>query len=274
MSKWIQLRASASRSPLRAPILWARHLGLDISDVFLASYPRSGNTLLGFTLAELLSRVPCTFENVQRIVPEIGVHGEAFPLLPGGGRLIKTHERYRTQYRRAIYIVRDVRDVLLSSFGRQSAMGLLNGSNLDHYIEPFLQGRMSRWGAWQDHVEQWLHSPLAQNGNLLVLHFEQILGNVEDALARILQFLSIPANSAAIHQAAFNNTIEKMRDKEFVSATLPRTESAAGRLVNSGTVNGWRNRLSCDQLSLVEKYAGKTLARLGYTTQAAESVAS
>lgn len=259
---------------MRAPLVWARHLGLDMNDVFLASYPRSGNTLLRFPLGELLSHVPCSFENVQRFVPEIGVHGDAFPLLSGGGRLIKTHERYRAQYRRAIYIVRDVRDVLLSSFERESAMGLLPDSDLDRYIEPFLEGRMSRWGAWQDHVEQWLHSPLANNGNLLVLHFEAIRAHVEDALARILQFLSISADSAAIRQAVLNNSIERMRSKEAGSATLPKTKSDAGRLVNSGAVNGWQHKLNRDQLKLIDNYAGKTLASLGYGTFSTQNLAS
>ena len=120
----MRIRARASRTSLRAPLVWGRHLGLDSNDVFLASYPRSGNTLLRFPLAEAISGALCTFENVQRIVPEIGVHVYAYPLLPAGGRLIKTHERYRRKYRRAIYIVRDVRDVLLSSFARESAMDL------------------------------------------------------------------------------------------------------------------------------------------------------
>ena len=260
----IRLRARVSRTRLRAPVVWVRHLGLDSSDVFLASYPRSGNTLLRFPLAEIISGTHCSFENVQRLIPEIGVHGDAYPLLPNAGRLIKTHETYRRRYRRAIYIVRDVRDVLLSAFAREVAMNIVDQSALDGYIEPFMKGKMSRWGAWQDHVEKWLHSPLAANGNLLVLRFEDICNNVDRAVARVLNFLPMRADPEAIRKACLNNSIEKMRAKEDKSATLPKSGLYEGRLISSGTIRGWRRKLNARQLEIIERYAGKTLSRLGY----------
>jgi len=271
MSALMRLRAKASRTSLRAPLVWARHLGLDSSDVFLASYPRSGNTLLRFPLAELLSRIPCSFENVQRIVPEIGVHVDAFPLLPGGGRLVKTHERYRAKYHRAIYIVRDVRDVLLSAFGRDAAMGLLDHSDLDAYIEPFMRGEMSRWGAWHDHIEEWLNSPLTKKGDLLLLRFEDIRSDSETALSRIAHFLGISADREAIQEACRNNSVEKMRAKEARSVSLPKATSNSGRLVNSGSVYGWQKKLNQEQLTLIESLAGGMLALLGYETLASRS---
>ncbi|MGA7754355.1 MAG: sulfotransferase domain-containing protein [Candidatus Sulfotelmatobacter sp.] len=266
MSTLIRIRARASRTSFRAPLVWARHLGLDSSDVFLASYPRSGNTLLRFPLAEAVSGAPCSFQNVQRIVPEIGVHVDAYPLLPSGGRLIKTHERYRRKYRRAIYVVRDVRDVLLSAFSREAAMDLVDPAALDDYIEPFMQGRMSRWGAWQNHIEEWLGSPLARSGNLLVMRFEDVSKDIEGSVARALGFLSLPADQAAIRRACTNNSIDKMRAKEDQSSTLPKTGAQAGRLINSGSIYGWRQRLSRPQVALIEQYAGKVLSRLGYET--------
>lgn len=264
MSALKRLRARASRTSFRSPLVWVRHLGLGPSDVFLAGYPRSGNTLLRFPLAEVISGGPCSFENVQHIVPEIGVHVDAYPLLSGGGRLIKTHERFRSNYHRAIYIVRDVRDVLLSAFSREAAMDLVDPAALDKYIEPFMQGRMSRWGAWQDHIEGWLHSPLARSGNLLVMRFEDISNDIEGSVARILAFLSIPADSATIRRACHNNSIDKMRDKEDRSQTLPKVRSRGGRLINSGSSYGWRQRLTQSQVALIEQYSGGVLSRLGY----------
>jgi hypothetical protein len=272
MSALMRLRARVSRTAFRAPLVWARHLGLDANDVFLASYPRSGNTLLRFPLAECVSGAPCSFENVQRIVPEIGVHVHAEALLAGAGRLIKTHERFQRNYHRAIYIVRDVRDVLLSAFSREAAMDLVDSASLDHYIEPFMQGKMSRWGAWQDHIEGWLNSPLAARGDLMVMRFEDICSDVDAAVARILDFLSLPADSAVIRQACANNSIERMRAKEDRSSTLPKSRAHEGRLVSSGSVYGWRQKLTADQVALIEQYAGATLACLGYPSGSSREV--
>jgi hypothetical protein len=119
-------------------------------------------------LGEALSGVSSSFENIQKIVPEIGIHVHAYPLVPGGGRLIKTHEPYRREYQRAIYIVRDVRDVMLSSFARENALDVVHIHTLDEYVRPFMRGKMTRFGSWQKHVDSWMNSLLARGGNLLV----------------------------------------------------------------------------------------------------------
>ena len=65
-------------------------------------------------------------------------------------------------------------------------------------------------------------SPLAANGNLLIMRFEDVCSNVDRAVARTLNFLSMRADPEAIRKACANNSIEKMRTKEDQSATLPR----------------------------------------------------
>ncbi len=263
MGSLLELRARLSRTQLRAPLVWVRHLGLSANDVFLASYPRSGNTMLRFPLAEIMSATPSSFDHVQRIVPEIGVHVHAFPLLPGGGRLIKTHEAYRRKYRRAIYVVRDVRDVVLSAYARESAVGILGGMTFDDYLEPFLMGKMSRWGAWHEHIEGWLDSPIARSGDLLLLRFEEIRHDIAGAVTESLKFLGISTDEERVQRACFDNSIEKMRAKEEQSATLPKTGEGGG-LIRAGLVQDWIGKLSPSQIALVERYAGETLRRLGY----------
>jgi hypothetical protein len=164
--------------------------------------------------------------------------------------------------------VRDVRDVVLSAFSREAAMNIVD-RDLDSYIEAFMQGRMSRWGAWQDHIEEWLQSPLARNGNLLVMRFEDVSKDIERSVARALGFLSLQADQVAIQKACANNSIDKMRAKEDQSSTLPKARVQAGRLINSGSINGWRQRLSGPQVALIEQYAGSLLSRLGYETSRA-----
>lgn len=264
MSALVRFRARVARTPLRTPLRWLRDLGLDANDVFLASYPRSGNTMLRFVLAEAMTGVPSSFETIQRTIPEIGVHGQAYSVLSGPGRLIKTHETYRHQYRRAIYIVRDVRDVMLSSFARESALDLLHIRNLDDYVRPFMRGKMTRFGSWQRHVEGWMNSPLAKNGNLLVLSFEKMRQDLEGTVAECLEFLGKRAESSAIQAAIRNNSLERMRAKEDSAITLPKSPGEDGRWIGKGSVHGWRQKLTERQLKIVDEFAGNTLARLDY----------
>jgi hypothetical protein len=266
MSRLMQIRYGVARGGLRAPLIWLRHRGLDSHDVFLASYARSGSTLPRFLLAESLTGRTATFDDIQQVVPEIGIHVRAKELFPGGGHLIKTHERYRDRYQRAIYIVRDVRDVMLSAFAREKGMDLLKVRGLEDYVEPFMQGKMVRYGPWQDHVREWLDSPLAKRGGLLVLRYEDLRTDLVGSFTRALQFLKLEFDAAAIQQILDNNSMEKMRKREDSATRLPKTGKEEGRQVGKGAVQGWRQRLSQQQLEVVDRYAGDVLRRLGYPT--------
>jgi len=114
--------------PLRAPVVALRHLGLREHDVFLACYPRSGSTWLRFILAELLTETPAEFKTVNAQIPYVGRHPNAPPSLPGKGRLIGTHELRLPPGKRAIYLIRDPRDVAPSYYQWQLRHGVFSGA--------------------------------------------------------------------------------------------------------------------------------------------------
>jgi Sulfotransferase domain len=261
MSFYRTFRARAARAGLHRPVGWLRNFGLDSSDVLLASYGRSGNSMLRFILAEILSGIPATFETIQHIVPEIGLQLHTYPTLAGNGRLIKTHEPYCREYKRAIFIVRDVRDVLLSGYQRETAVGSLS-MNLDDYIRPFMEGKMAHWGSWQSHAESWINSPLARNGNLLVIRYEDMRKDPERAVRRSLEFLGRTAEASVIEAAIRNNSLQQMRDKEQRSK-LMKIEGD-GRQINGGIIGRWSTALTPRQLEIVHVYAGEMLAHFGY----------
>jgi hypothetical protein len=265
VSLGMRLRYRAARKPLlRAPLVWLRHRGLGSTDVVLASYPRSGNTWIRFVLGDVLAG-GSSFDTIQCLIPEMGVHGGARAVLPGGDRLIKTHDRYRREYRRGIYIVRDLRPVLLSNFRRETLDDLIGPLSLGRYVADFLAGKATRYGSWQDHVNQWLDSPLAADGDLLVLRYEDMRREFESVLIRVLDFLGVAVDLAAVRTAALNNTIDKMRTKEDTAARLPKSASEQGRWIGRGSI-GWREEFTVEQLQLIDDVAGPTLTRLGYPT--------
>jgi hypothetical protein len=197
---------------------------------------------------------------VNHYIPDVGHHRAAGALLPGGGRLIKTHEPYREEYRKALYLVRDVRDVLLSEHAYHKALGFA-GDELDAYMSSFLRGTVSPFGSWQNHVNTWLDAGSLTRNELLVIRFEDLRRNAEETLAGILEFLGAGVDPKVIREAVANNSVERMRAKEVQS---PQKASKQGRFIRSGSVGGWRGRLSDGQLELIWRYAGSALERLGY----------
>lgn len=257
-----------AKSGLRAPLTWLRHWGLDQNDAFIASYPRSGNTWLRFLLFEILTTGSAGFEEVNHVIAEVGLHGPAWPVLPGLGRLIKTHEPYHKQYRKAVYLVRDVRDVVLSEFAYQNALGWIP-DNFEAFLHRFVRGEVNPFTAWHQHVAGWMDSPLASSQNLLLIKFEDLRKNTVPVVARVLDFLGVEVDPQTIADAVANNTVQKMQEKEHrtpqLAATAPEPSvGVESRFIRSGSIGRWWGRLSDAQIELIEHHAGETLTRMGY----------
>ena len=256
-----------SKTALRPPLIWLRHRGLDPADVMLASYPRSGNTWCRFLLGEILSDQKTGFDSIDKAVPQIGLHQVALPLLPGGGRLVKTHEQYRKDYAKAVYLVRDVRDVVLSYYDRGKYLGVFNNVAFDAFLPMFLQGQTNTVGSWPSHVRTWLDSPLGQSGKLLVIKFEDMRQHTEATLGRVLKFLDVSIDELKIRDAIAANSVDGMRVKEDRSRFYPHSSQESGRFVRKGAIGGWHARLTPEQVGLVERYAGAELELLGYSAK-------
>lgn len=219
-------------------------------------------------LYEILTGQSAEFDNINELIPELPRFRTAFPILPDGGRLIKTHEAYRKDYQKAVYIVRDIRDIVLSQYARETELGMLDGlyKSFDDYLPPFMQGRTTGFGPWHRHVQSWLESPPAKKDNLLVVHFQDLRTNTEDLLVQIAEFLGARPDLKRIQDAIANNSLEKMRVKEDRAQKLHKSTGEEGRFVRKGAIQGWRQKLTEAQIQLIEQYAGTELARLGYPT--------
>lgn len=276
MQTFRRVRAKAARSKIRVPLVWSWHIGLKPQDAFLASYPRSGSTWLRFMLFEILAGEDAGFRKIEDRLPEIHQHRGIAPILPGGGRLIKTHEQYRDDYKKAVFLVRDVRDVFLSTYAGLSALGmapLVSKGDFDSFLLSFLEGKALQMGSWQEHSRSWLESPLKKNGNLLVVRYEDLRKNPEPQLAKLLEYLGITPDLARIRTAIENNTLQQMRAKEDRAKKAGEHSILLGhrtskeedrRFVRKGAVGGWRDKLTDAQVKLIDEYAGDTLAAVGY----------
>jgi hypothetical protein len=262
-SAYRKLRRKFAKTRLRAPLVWLHHRHLSPTDVFVASYPKSGTTWTRFVLFEILSGLPAGFKTTNQLMTGIGQHTKGLRLLPGGGRLIGTHEQYRKDYGRAIYVVRDARDVLLSEFAFLKALDYFRG-DLDEFISTFVFtcGSAYGYGPWQRHVSSWLDSPIAATENLLVVRYEDLRQDPVHCFTRMAEFLRLDVAREKIELAVENNSLQKMREKERKE---PVRASIRGRFVRNGTVRGWVSQLSPAQVRLIEEHTGSALLRLGYT---------
>ena len=259
-----KIRRKFAKTRLRVPLNWLRHRGLEPADVFFAGYPKSGTTWSRFVLFEVLTGKPAGFRQTNTLMPII-IHSQskALRLLPGGGRLISTHEDYQKEYRKAIYITRDPRDVVLSEYAFYTVLDYYHGT-LDRFIDSFLFTKncsVYGYGPWQRHVFTWLDSPITGTENLMVLRFEDLRKDPASGFAQMVKFLGVEVDMDKIIRAIENNTVQKMREKEDKE---PVRASIRGRVVRHGAVRGWLSQLTPEQVHRIEKHAGEAMARMGY----------
>jgi hypothetical protein len=235
---------------LRAAVVARRHRGLRRDDLFLASYPRSGNTWIRFLLADLVTGKQASFQSVDEMLPNVGAH-EGAPGLAGGRRLIKTHEAWRPEYHHGVYLIRDVRDVLISWY-RVTRPDPDDLSDLDAFVSDFTTHRASPYGCWSDHVRSWQRA--SERGlPITVYRFEDLKADPARALRDVAAALEIPATDEQVEGALARNTPEEMRRLEQEGTDyLKRAVGHRSMGVRRGKVGGWRELLGEQHLRALE----------------------
>jgi Sulfotransferase domain len=211
-------------------------------------------------LAELLTGSEVDFCSEDEVVPHIGRHLPARRTLPGNGRLIKTHEPYQVVYKRAIYLVRDVRDVALSFRKLRYAEGFDDESFADFLIR-FVKGDIGGFGSWQAHVDSWLVAASNLGPDMLVVRYEEIIDDPVAKLGDMARFLGVPADNMRLRKIVENNRPGKMRGRR-----TPYSDERMKLTIGAGTYNNWQTQYTESELVLLEP-AMKTMRRAGYAVE-------
>jgi Sulfotransferase domain len=263
-----RVKRRLQRSFVRRIIVRVRHRRLRDEDVFIASYPRSGNTWLRFLLAELFSESETDFQSIDSLIPYVGKHLNAPPLLPNGGRLIKTHEPYRREYRKAVYVIRDVRDVVVSYQRWIPGYGARYES-MDRLVVDFMRGTTDGVGPWAYNVSSWT-TARDPSADVLTVRFEDVKGDTEGSLAEIVQFLGVEPNRERIKRAVERNSLDYMKkmeqqNRDYIASELKfkGTGTRGTEHVHSGSVGGWRSVLRPEHIEMLRP-ALQVMSSVGY----------
>jgi len=227
-------------------------------DVFLVSYPRSGNTWVRFLIANLLKPegVEIDFHNVQEYVPEINRNNEIIEALPSP-RVIKSHALYKPSFPKVIYLVRDGRDVYVSYYYYRLKQ-LDEGITFSQYLR-----RKDHFPSlWKEHVESWLKWDQPQP-NMLLVRYEDLLSKPEAELRKIVKFIGVDKTDDVISHAVEVSRFDKMRE---IDQTKGRKYNLTGTkdFVRKGKAGTWQDEFSQEDIVYFKENTGDLLIRLGY----------
>ncbi|MDQ1428378.1 MAG: hypothetical protein QOK39_1854 [Acidimicrobiaceae bacterium] len=244
-----------------------RHRGLGAADVLLVSYPKSGSTWLRMLLAEALTGTEANFDSIRSSVPPIGDHGGGLALLPGGGRLIRSHEPLEPIYpiagQRVVYLLRDARAVAVSYFHHSRRMST-HGGDLDAFCADFVAGGIGNLGPWSRHVGLALDRAREKPEATHLVRYEDLTADTATAVTAIMGFLGVAADDGAVARAVANNDATRMRDKEQQSTFLAGKGDVTNSVVRAGRARGWQDELSVPARKMFEDEFGEILTRAGY----------
>jgi hypothetical protein len=252
-------------------------------DVFLVSYPRSGNTWTRFLLGNLLyQNSPVTFSNIESRIPEIYFNPDRYMRQLRRPRMLKSHECFQPHYPRVIYIVRDPRDVAVSFYHHNvKARNIPDGYPMVNFVPRFIAAEFDRkFGSWRDNVLSWM-TLRGGSPDFLMLRYEDLKRDTVSVLAGIVaflercSFLNIDASVEALKRTVELSSPERMRELEKQEAgnwVLTKGTRADKPFVRSATSGGWKSQLAPESVVAIESSWGGLMQNLGYELTSATGV--
>ena len=237
-------------------------------DIFLVSFPKSGNTWTRFLLANLLHpEKTATFANIHLLVPDADTTSKRHLDRMPRPRIIKSHECFDPRYRRVIYIIRDPRDVAVSQYHyHRKLMKIGDDSPIQTFVARFLAGQTCPHGSWGQNVITWLATS-ESSPNFLLLRYEDMLADTVRELARVAAFIGVSAGPERIAQAVERSSAARMRKLEETQTDqcgLTKGSRKDLSFVRAAGAGGWRTELPAALVEKIETAWGPLMRHLGY----------
>lgn len=237
-------------------------------DIFIVSYPKSGNTWMRFLVANLVNpETTVGFDNIDKLVPDIYANTEKRLNQVPSPRTLKSHEYFDPRYKKTIYIVRDPRDIAVSYWHHHLKCRLVNErDSIDEFVSSFVHGSLDPFGTWHEHVGSWIgarqHTP-----DFLLLRYEDILSDPYRAAKRISTLASLAVSDEDIQHAVSESSFSSMSRKERMHGAewaLKHNTREDLPFVRKGTSRQWKYNLNPTAVRIIEDRFGEYMKELRY----------
>lgn len=242
-------------------------------DIFITSYPKSGNTWACFLVSNLLYSDDghSDFWNIAKRVPSIYWDNELTLKALPRPRVLKSHEYFDPRYPKVLFIVRDVRAVLVSYYHFQLRMKAIKAEvTLPEFARRFLSGKLDKYGTWRENVTSWVRIRSNDHSRFCLIRYEDLKSNGKEALKKVVSFLNLKCSEDQIETVLEMSSLERMRKMEEQyfqknpEVHLGQGEKADVSVVRSGKVDGWKHFLDKETLDLIKADSMDVLLELGY----------
>jgi hypothetical protein len=226
-----------------------------VDDIYIATYPRSGTSLVQMMLYQLTTDGAVGFRHIDEVIPFLEhslQNGHTLDGLPSP-RILKTHLPQRLVSGwpgRYIYICRDGRDVAVSYFHLYKTY-VSPTLTFPDFFEKFLAGQL-KYGSWFQHVLGW--EARREEPNFTLLHYEDLVQNLGRCLEQVTSFLgwtiSAEQRTRVLDRCKF--AFMRQHENRFAPANSPlgpgTSSSTPGRFIRQGRIGSWKQELTSEQV--------------------------
>lgn len=268
--------------------------------VWLASYPKSGNTWLRAFLANYFidSDQPVPINEMQKIsfgdssAPAYAELGRCNPMALSPAQIVALRQRYLDQVsgggevnfvkthnahirigghwlvparltRAAIYMIRDPRDLVISyadHFSLSLERAAATIAAPENRVGSNPRTVMQFLGSWSDHVRSWTRT---RDFRVLVLRYEDMLVDPEAAFEKVLRQIGAPIDRRVLAQATAFSSFKTLAAQEQAGGFREKG-AAQARFFRRGEAGQWQDVLPEAVAARIVADHGAVMRRHGY----------
>jgi hypothetical protein len=228
-------------------------------DVFIAGFPRSGNTWMQNLLAGVYYGLHPEYASdglAERLIPD--VHQVKYYARISPVMFFKTHDLPLPRHRRVVFLVRDGRDAMVSylhflaeTTGRRpDFLATVTGNDL--------------WPAqWHEHAEAWLANPW--KAEILTVRYEDLKSDGPSELRRICTFAGLDRPEELLGRIWHATEFARMQRREARERGLSDDAPRDSRLTRRGEVGSFRDEMPPAVLEAFMRQSAAMLRYFGYS---------
>jgi Sulfotransferase domain len=238
-------------------------------DIYLVSYPKSGNTWTRFLLANLVyPKKNPDFSNINALLPDIEEMSKRDLERAQRPRILKSHQYFDPRYPKVIYVVRDPRDVVLSEYHFDiKRRAIPDDFPRQEFVSRFVRGEVNHAnGTWAENVATWFYTRRGDPRFLLV-RYEDLQTQAIVEMGKIARFVGISADQERLAFAVKQSAADRMRELEKKQSLLwssTRTTRQDKPFVRSAKAGGWKSELPEEGIAEIESAWGGLMREIGY----------
>lgn len=246
-----------------------RNLDVYPDDIFLVSYPKSGNTWTRFLIANLVyAEKNPDFSNINDLIPDPEGMSKRDLARQSRPRIIKSHQYFDPRYQKVIYIVRDPRDVVLSEYHFDiKRRAIAEDFPVQQFVSRFVKGELNHpYGTWGENAASWLYTR-GSDPRFLLVKYEDLQAQGMAEMQRVADFLGLSVGKAQVALAIERSSADRMRELEKKQAHLwssTRDTRQDKPFVRSAKAGGWRSELPEASVAEIESKWGELMQEMKY----------